>query len=240
MHIPAYARRELLDAMPSEPSEEQARGSNCFLCDTPFAVARERPIEVVSGENGSLHACRGCLTAFVAKVRRQRHAAAEHAAHEENSKTPPLLTRYLTSIDNVRRAGEAVQHLAENGELEPPQLAWLMVSLESAHDWAAEERSDIADTQATKQAELDLFIQMVQVRSLAANILIYHVINEASPAEPELCAEMECPPECQGRHDAEHIDCGPDSIYEELAEQHGVLIRDMDKIRYANSKQEPS
>ncbi|WP_146877607.1 hypothetical protein [Actinomadura madurae] len=147
-------------------------------------------------------------------------------------------------IENVRRAGEAVERLAETGSLEPLQLAWLVVSLESAHAWAVEERPEslsaaTEDGAEVERVELALFIQMHQVRSLVANVFTYHLINEAAPAEPEMCAEFECPSDCQGRHDADHIDCGPDDIYEALA-QHGVTVRKEDVGRRDDKNAEVS
>ncbi|MCO6005257.1 hypothetical protein NE236_09690 [Actinoallomurus purpureus] len=184
------------------------------------------------GNEDSLYACRDCLTAFVAQVRRQRHAASRRAKQGYSGTSPPDLKRYLSSIENVRRAAEAVQRLAETESLEPLQLAWLVVSLESAHAWAVDERPEplsaaTEDGAEAKRAELALFIQMHQVRNLVANVFTYYLINEAAPAEPEMCPEFECPSDCQGRHDATHIDCGPDDIYEALA-RHGMAVRKED------------
>jgi hypothetical protein len=218
--------------MPTAPSEKQALGVICALCDEPFADSRRPRIAVEPGNADSLYACRDCLTAFVAQVRRQRYVASGRAGQGHGGTLPPALKRYLSAIENVRRAGEAVERLAETGSLEPLQLAWLMVSLESAHAWAVEERPEsfsaaTEDGAEIERVELALFIQMHQVRSLVANVFTYHLINEAAPAEPEMCAEFECPSDCQGRHDADHIDCGPDDIYETLA-QHGVTVRKED------------
>ncbi|WP_432861779.1 hypothetical protein [Microbispora rosea] len=182
--------------------------------------------------DGSLFACRGCLTAFVAQIRRKHHAASGRVVQRPIGTLLPALNRYLSSIENVRRAGEGVERLAEAGNLESLQLAWLLVSLESAHTWAVDERPESlsAATEGSaevKRVEFALFLQMYQVRSLVANAFAYHLINEAAPAEPETCAEFECPPDCQGRHDVEHIDCGPDDIYEALA-RHGVSVREED------------
>ncbi|MEV4224858.1 hypothetical protein [Nonomuraea sp. NPDC049725] len=206
---------------------------NCALCDEPFASPGNQRIAVEPGNDDSLYACRDCLTAFVAQVRRERHAASERAVESAGDTLPPALKRYLSSVENVRRAGDAVERLAEAGNLEPLQLAWLVVSLESAHAWAMEERPVPLSPEGgaeVKRIEFALFLQMHQVRSLVANIFTYYLINQAAPAEPETCAEFECPSDCQGRHDVEHIDCGPDEIYEAL-EGHGVIIRDEDADR---------
>ncbi|MFI6324621.1 hypothetical protein ACIBG8_44345 [Nonomuraea sp. NPDC050556] len=238
MHIPAYALGELLDAMPATTSENQALGVNCALCEESFASSGKQRIAVEPGNTDSLWACRECLTAFVAQVRRKRYAASGRAVQRQSG-TLPALKRYLSSIENVRRAGEAIERLAEAGDLEPLQLAWLVISLESAHAWAVEERPEplSADTEGgaeVKRVELALFLQMYRVRSLVANVFTYYLINEAAPAEPEMCAEFECPPDCQGRHDAKHIDCGPDDIYEALA-RHGVTVREDDMNAEATS-----
>ncbi|MEV4059645.1 hypothetical protein [Nonomuraea dietziae] len=232
MHIPAYAQDELLNAMSAATSENQALGVNCALCDEPFASSGKQRIAVKPDNDDYLSACRDCLTAFVAQVRRKLHAASERAVQRHGGALPSALKRYLSSIENVRRAGEAVERLAEAGNLEPLQLAWLMVSLESAHAWAVEERPESLSAAMeggaeAKRVEFALFLQMYQVRSLVANIFTYYLINEAAPAEPEMCSEFECPPDCQGRHDAEHIDCGPDDIYEALA-RHGMTVREED------------
>jgi hypothetical protein len=39
-----------------------------------------------------------------------------------------------------------------------------------------------------------------------------------------MCAEFECPEDCSGRHDSAHIDCGPDAVFDDLAE-HGITVR---------------
>lgn len=203
MHIPAYAQDELLHAMPPAPSENQTLGVNCSLCDESFAGSGTQRIAVEPGNEDSLYACRDCLTAFVAQVRRQRHAASGRTAQGHSGTLPPALKRYLSSIENVRRAGEAVERLAEAGNLESLQLAWLMVSLESAHAWAVAERPEPLSAVSegvveVKRVELELFIQMHQVRSLVANVFTYYLINQAASAEPEMCAEFECLSDCQG------------------------------------------
>lgn len=235
MHIPAYAQDELLKATSTATNENQVRGVNCSLCDEPFAGSGKQRVVVESGSDNSLYACRECLTAFVAQVRRQRHTASGRAMQGHDGTLSPALKCYLSSIENVQRAGEAIESLAEAGNLEPLQLAWLLVSLESAHAWAVEGRPEplsavTEDGAEVKRVEFELFVQMYQVRSLAANVFTYHLISETAPAEREMCAEFECPSDCRGRHDVEHIDCGPDDIYEALA-RHGVTVRDEDAGR---------
>lgn len=38
-----------------------------------------------------------------------------------------------------------------------------------------------------------------------------------------MCEEFDCPKGCSGRHDSSDIDCGPDAVFEDLAE-HGVVV----------------
>jgi hypothetical protein len=107
------------------------------------------------------------------------------------------------------------------------RIAWLSISLESAHTWIPETpvppaSVDREDHLLTK-AEMLLSSAMVMARGAVADRLVYHLVNEAQPAEPEVCEELECPEDCSGRHDTSHIDCGPDSVFEDLLE-YGVSI----------------
>ncbi|MFF5972453.1 hypothetical protein ACFY7C_13145 [Streptomyces sp. NPDC012769] len=68
-----------------------------------------------------------------------------------------------------------------------------------------------------------LDLAMISAREAVAERLAYHVLNEAQGEEPEMCEEFGCPDDCSGRHDSSHIDCGPDAVFDDLAE-HGVTV----------------
>ncbi|WP_354383729.1 hypothetical protein [Streptomyces sp. PvR034] len=135
--------------------------------------------------------------------------------------------RHLSRLDSVRQAAEAVAALAEGEDTEALRVAWLLVSLESAHTWIPEAPDPPASMdQEDKELRDEAFrldLAMITAREAVAERLAYHVINEAQPEDPEMCAEFECPEGCSGRHDSSHIDCGPDAVYEDLA-QHGITV----------------
>ncbi|MER7912643.1 hypothetical protein [Streptomyces sp. NPDC096068] len=135
--------------------------------------------------------------------------------------------RYLARLDSVREAAKAVAELVKDEKTEPLRAAWLLVSLESAYNWVpdapeppasvGQEDSDLGD------GAFRLGLAMISAREAVAERLAYHLINEAQPDEPEMCEEFECPEGCSGRHDSSDIDCGPDAVFEDLAE-HGVTV----------------
>lgn len=228
MHIPPYAQNELLDAMPARPSEDQTLGLTCSLCGEPFTSSGRQRVPVEPENEDSLYACRSCVNGFVTRIRQERFTASKNTEQRKRGPIPQAVQRYLSSSEKLRRAGEAVGHFAETRSLKPVELAWLMISLESAYNWLADTEATISSLPASaggqteaEEAKLALFIQMCQARHLAADAFAYHFINESTPAEPDMCAEFECAPDCDGRHDADHIDCGPDEIYDALA-AHGV------------------
>jgi hypothetical protein len=72
---------------------------------------------------------------------------------------------------------------------------------------------------------VDLFVRLADAREAVAKKLGYYVINQEAPLEPELCDELDCEPDCSGRHEWVDIDWGPDGIFADL-ERHGVRIRE--------------
>ncbi|MDA2808014.1 hypothetical protein [Nocardiopsis suaedae] len=123
---------------------------------------------------------------------------------------------------NATLAAKAATRLLVDKNLSPQEVAWVAVALESAYDWATtgkERLPYLADTPDNpfSQAEIRLFFEMSDAREFIAHRLVYHVLNESASPEPEICAEMECPNDCSGRHEFDHIDCGPDEIFETLA-----------------------
>jgi hypothetical protein len=153
--------------------------------------------------------------------------------HAERARTEAAVweaecERYLAGVVAVRQAAEAVTRLANEGNVEPTRIAWLHVALESAYNWATDEapeppESVASDDNPLRDENFRLNLEMISAREAVANRLAYHLINQAAPPEPEICAELECPENCSGRHDTEHIDCGPDAIFDNL-EEHGVSI----------------
>jgi hypothetical protein len=230
MHIPAYAHATIRAALPDMPTSRQVGALDCCLCDEPFGEDRGA-VPLGPTPTSGLFGCPACLRRLVRRARRSRDARlvrnAERARTEE-AVWQAECERYLAGVTSVREAAEAVTRLADEETLEPLRIAWLYVSLESAYAWAdgdvPEPPDSVGSDGETLQDEtLRLNLQMISAREAVANRLAYHLINQAAPAEPELCAELECPEECSGRHDTEHIDCGPDAVFEDLRE-HGVEI----------------
>ncbi|MEU7579220.1 hypothetical protein AB0B50_16650 [Streptomyces sp. NPDC041068] len=117
--------------------------------------------------------------------------------------------------------------LARNEDTEPLQVAWLLISLESAYAWVPDTpdppvSADREDS-GLRDETFRLNLAMVTAREAVAERLAYHLINAAQPEEPEMCEEFECPKDCSGRHDSSHIDCGPDAVFEDLA-RHGIIV----------------
>ncbi|WP_327182636.1 hypothetical protein [Streptomyces sp. NBC_01334] len=117
--------------------------------------------------------------------------------------------------------------MASNEDTEPLQIAWVLISLESAYTWIPDrpQPPTAADPEDSglKDETFRLSLAMVTAREAVAERLAYHLVNAAQPGEPEMCEELECPEGCSGRHDSSHMDCGPDDIFEELA-KHGILV----------------
>lgn len=225
MHIPAYAHATIRAALPTVPAPSQVQGVNCCLCDMPFRGRVCVPLNTFT--ESDLKACRPCLTRLVAQARQLR----ETVFTEETNRIQAALAawkvtqdRYLATIERVRQAAEAVTQLVEDGDIAPLRTAWLHISLESAYAWVAEDKpeapgtADPSDT-SVQEAEVGLFMAMTMSREAVADRLAYHFINEDSPLEPEMCAELECPAGCSGKHEISSIDCGPDTIFEDLMEQ---------------------
>ncbi|MFF7649627.1 hypothetical protein ACFZCY_07190 [Streptomyces sp. NPDC007983] len=235
MHIPAYAHATIRAALPTIPTSRHVGCLDCCLCDVPF---NDRvPVSLGPTETSGLFACRPCLTRLVARARRSRDAAlAQDAerAQAESAAWTRAREEHLAGLGSVRKAAEAVARLAEDEALEPRRVAWLLVSLESAHAWATDDApeppaSADPDDTSLKDGDFELTLAMISARAAVADRLAYHLINEAMPAEPELCEEFECPEGCSGRHDSSHIDCGPDAVFEDL-EQHDVVIERQDPV----------
>ncbi|CAL9437521.1 hypothetical protein SUDANB176_02178 [Streptomyces sp. enrichment culture] len=230
MHIPAYAHDMIRAALPTMPTSRQVGALDCCLCNEPFGEDRG-PVPLGPTPASGLFGCRPCLTRLVRSARRSRDARS--AGDAERARTEAALwkaecERYLADVTGVREAAAAVSRLAGEETVDPLRIAWLHVSLESAYAWATEDapqppESVGSDDTALKDERFRLDLEVISAREAVADRLAYHLINQAAPAEPELCAELECPEECSGRHDTDHIDCGPDAIFEDLAE-HGIEL----------------
>ncbi|MBT2524825.1 hypothetical protein J7E91_05090 [Streptomyces sp. ISL-99] len=228
MHIPDYARAMIRSALPTVPTSRQLGALDCCLCNKPFGD--RLPVPLGPTPESGLFGCHPCLTRLVARARRARDAAlAQDAARAqaESAGWLPVRERHLARLDSVRQAAEAVAGLARDGDTEPLRVAWLLVSLESACAWVPDAPEppasvDRKDSELRNEAfRLDL--AMITAREAVAERLAYHLINEAQPEEPEMCEEFECPEGCSGRHDSSHIDCGPEAVFEDLAE-HGITV----------------
>ncbi|MGP3943882.1 hypothetical protein [Streptomyces sp. 6N106] len=231
MHIPAYAYATIRTALPTVPTSRHVGCMDCCLCDEPFDD--RVPVPLSPTETSGLFACHPCLTRLVARARRSRDLALTQEAElaqAESAAWTRTRERHLAGLESVRNAAEAVARLAGDETLEPLRIAGLLVSLESAYAWVTGDApepppsADPADT-SLKDGGFRLTLEMISAREAVADRLAYHLINEATPAEPELCEGFECPEGCDGRHGSSHIDCGPDAIFEDLTQQEVVVER---------------
>lgn len=227
MHIPNYARDTIRAAvLPGIPTSRQAGGLDCRLCGRPFGEDLGA-VPLGPTPTSGLFSCRPCLTRLVTRARRNRDAALAQdsaRARAESAAWLPVHEHHLTRLDRVREAAEAVAEVAKDEDTGALRVAWLLVSLESAYTWAPEAPEppssvDRADTEP-RDGAFRLDLAMITAREAVAERLAYHLINEAQPEEPDMCEEFECPAGCSGRHDSSHIDCGPDAVFDDLAE-HG-------------------
>ncbi|CAL9319111.1 hypothetical protein [Streptomyces sp. SudanB52_2052] len=230
MHIPAYARATIRAALPTVPTSRQVGALECCLCAEPFGEELA-PVPLGPTPTSGLFGCRPCLTRLVARARRSRDVALVQDAERarvEGAAWERARERYVAGVESVREAAEAVTRLAGDADVAPLRIAWLLVSLESAYAWATDDPPeppasvDPEDT-GVRDGEFRLLLEMTSAREAVADRLAYHVIDQAAREEPELCAEWGCPQDCSGRHETEHIDCGPDAVFEDLAE-HGVVV----------------
>ncbi|MFE6743081.1 hypothetical protein [Streptomyces tubercidicus] len=230
MHIPAYAHDTIRAAvLPSMPTSRQVGGLDCCLCDKPFGEDLAA-IPLGPTPASGLFGCRPCLTRLVTRARRARDAALTHDAERSQAESAawmPVRAHHLARLDSVRQAAEAVAGLARGGDTEALRVAWLLVSLESAYTWVPDTPEPPAsvnrEDSELKDEAFRLDLAMITAREAVAERLVYHLINETQPEEPEMCEEFECPEGCLGRHDSSHIDCGPDAVFDDLAE-HGITV----------------
>ncbi|WP_245771364.1 hypothetical protein [Actinacidiphila guanduensis] len=199
---------------------------DCCICDSPFDD--RLPVPLGPTPESGLFGCHPCLGRLVARARRNRYAARTQdaeKARDEAAAWLPVRERHLARLGRVTEAAEAVTTLVREESVEPLRMAWLLVSLESANSWipdAPEPPSSVeSEDRDLKDAAFRLQLAMIGAREVVAERLAYHVINQAQP--PEMCEEFECPDGCTGRHDVTDIDCGPDCIFDDLAE-HGVMV----------------
>ncbi|MET8980371.1 hypothetical protein ABZX85_32675 [Streptomyces sp. NPDC004539] len=230
MHIPGYAHATIRSALPTVPTSRQVSALVCCFCDDPFGKDLA-PVPLGPTPDSGLFGCRPCLTRLVTQARRTRDGALVLNAKQFQAAAAEWEARRgrcLAELARVHEAAEAVRQLAEKGELEARRIAWLYVSLESAFAWATDdlpEPPEYADPDDSmlRDGKFRLDLEMISAREAVAERLVYHLINEGMPAEPEMCEEFECPEGCDGRHDTDHIDCGPDAVFEDLLE-HGFEI----------------
>lgn len=228
MHIPEYAHALIRSALPAVPTSRHVGAVDCCLCDRPFED--RLPVALGPTPGSGLFGCHPCLHRLVTRARRARNAALVQDAEQaltEAADRRPARERHLARLDRVRQAAQAVAELADGDRTEPLQVAWLLVSLESAYTWIPDTPEPPAaaadDATELKEERFRLDLAMITAREAVADRLTYHLINEAQPAEPEMCEEFECPEDCSGRHDTTHIDCGPDEVFEDLL-RHGVRV----------------
>ncbi|MGW7350345.1 hypothetical protein [Streptomyces sp. NPDC054784] len=230
MHIPFYAHDTIRAAVLSRlPTSQQASGLECRLCGRPFGEDLAA-IPLGPTPTSGLFGCRPCLSRLVTRARRNRDAALgqdAERARAESATWLPMRDSHLARLKRVRGADEAVARVAEDEGTGALRIAWLLISLESAHAWIPEAPeppapADPADTELKDEAfRLDL--AMITARETVAERLAYHLINEAQPENPEMCGQLECGDDCSGHHDSSHIDSGPDAVFEDLA-GHGVTV----------------
>ncbi|WP_424214098.1 hypothetical protein ACN20G_19610 [Streptomyces sp. BI20] len=229
MHIPAYARDAIRAVLPRIPTSRHVGMVSCCLCDKPFGEDLA-PIPLGPTPTSGLFGCRPCLSRLITKARRDRDAARVRDARNVRdvlASWEAVCERHLARLDEIRRAAEAVAESARGGEVTAVDVAWLLVCLESAHVGVPEAPEPpsvaAADDTGIKDADFRLDLAMIEAREAVAERLTYHVINEAAPADPEACEEFGCPEGCSGHHEMTDIDCGPDAVFEHLAE-HGITV----------------
>ncbi|MFG2208906.1 hypothetical protein [Streptomyces sp. NPDC048638] len=230
MHIPAYAHDTIRAAvLPGIPTPRQVGGLDCCLCDKPFGEDLSA-IPLGPTPTSGLFGCRPCLTRLITRARRARDAALAHDAERSRAESAawmPVRERHLARLDSMRQAAEAVAALARSQDTEALRVAWLLVSLESAYTWVPDAPEPPAsvdrEDSEMKDEAFRLDLTMIAAREAVAERLAYHLLNEAQPDEPEMCEEFECPEGCSGRHDSTHIDCGPDAVFDDLAE-HSITV----------------
>jgi len=230
MHIPAYAHDVIRAAvLINMPTSRQVGGLHCRLCNEPFGADRAA-VPLGPTPTSGLFGCRPCLTRLITRARRDRDAALAYDAERARAELASwrvVSDRHFAQLTSVRQAAEAVAGLVRSDDIEVSGVAWLLVSLESAYTWLPDAPNpppsvDSADRPAQDEAfRLDL--AMMTAREAVANRLAYHLLNETAPLEPEMCEEFECPEGCSGRHDSTHIDCGPDAIFDDLA-NYGIAV----------------
>ncbi|MFJ5259302.1 hypothetical protein ACIQAC_02325 [Streptomyces sp. NPDC088387] len=228
MHIPEYAHALIRAALPTVPTSRHVGAVDCCLCDEPFED--RLPVALGPTPDSGLFGCHSCLRRLVTRARRARDAALTEGAEQAlaaEAAWQPVRAAHQARLDGVRQAAEAVAELAGGDRAEPLQVAWLLISLESAYAWIPEApeppAADGDDAKELKEEAFRLDLAMISAREAVAERLVYHLINEAQPPEPEMCEEFECPEGCSGRHDTTHVDCGPDEIFEDLA-RHDVVV----------------
>ncbi|GHF42846.1 hypothetical protein GCM10018790_20880 [Kitasatospora xanthocidica] len=231
MHIPAYAHSTIRAALPAIPTGRQMASLDCCMCGAPFG----RDLGAVPlgpAPEAGLSGCRPCLSRLVTWARETRDAGLTQSAEQarkDSEAWESVRDHYLARLDAVRQAAEEVAELAGNEEVPPLRIAWLSISLESAHTWIpdAPEPPASADREdhLLTNAEMLMGSAMITARGAVADRLVYHLVNESQPEEPEMCQELDCPEDCSGRHDTSHIDCGPDTIFQDLLE-YGVSIEE--------------
>ncbi|WP_430479767.1 hypothetical protein ACQZM9_26600 [Streptomyces sp. P11-1] len=233
MHIPAYAYDTIRAALPSVPTSRHVGHLDCCLCDKPFGKELAA-IPLGPTPTSGLFGCRPCLTGLITRARHARDTALARSAEQARAESAawlPLREAHLARLEAVREAAEAVVGVARDEKTEALQVAWLLISLESACTWVPETPEPPASVDREdpelKDAAFRLNLSMIAAREAVAERLAYHLVNEAQSEEPEMCEEFECPEDCTGRHDSSHIDCGPDAIYEDLA-RHGITVEQPD------------
>ncbi|MER8043164.1 hypothetical protein [Streptomyces sp. NPDC094032] len=231
MHIPAYAHGTIRAALPALPTGRQMANLDCCVCGTPFGRDLGS-VPLASDPETGPSGCRPCLSQLVTRAREARDSALWRNAEQARKDAEAWgahRDHYVRRLEAVRRAAEAVAEVAGNEEVPVLRIAWLSVALESAHAWISDAPEPPAsvdrEDHSLNHAELLLGDAMITARETVADRLVYHLINEAQPGEPEMCEELECPEGCSGRHDTSHIDCGPDTVFEDLRE-HGIIIED--------------
>ncbi|MEV6597122.1 hypothetical protein AB0M36_09705 [Actinoplanes sp. NPDC051346] len=224
MHIPSYAHDAIrAAALLNLPSSQQVGGLHCCLCDEPFGEGRAA-VPLGPTPKSGLCGCRSCLTRLITRARRDRDAALAHDAKDvraEGASWNAVRERHLAQVAGVRQAAEAVAGLVRSNDTQAMDIAWLLISLESAYNWiphAPEQPASVGQEDRRIQDEaFRLDLAMMTAREAVASRLAYHLLNQAGRVEPEMCEEFECPEGCLGRHDATYIDCGADAVFDDLA-----------------------
>lgn len=225
MNIPGHAESLVQERIPADLDADQIAGRHCVYCGVDFAATRRKPVPV--GQDRNVRGCRYCLTEIIAEARVERDKAARGAKLKEEARVRynrSLAERYRQASNELHLAVQCIEELVEEEVLDALELSYLMLQMESAYEWAKTWKPEMyLEDGPSPMADLDLELKILHLHKSAFRNLAYQVINEAMLPEPDMCEDLECPEDCDGKHEWSDIDFGYDSVFERLSE-HGCYF----------------